>query len=166
MSSDNGWRGRFVRYAPLFLWVGVIFFLSSGQASMSNTSRIIRPLLEWLLPNASGETIVAYLILIRKTAHPTVYAVLGFLAARAFSASRKISINKYWLMVSLCTVFAVASIDETIQSFIASRTGSFYDVLLDTAGGITALALYFSYHNRRKNRRRDQTHTAEATEFS
>lgn len=142
--------GRFMHYAPLFLWIGVIFFLSSGQASMSNTSRVIRPILEWLLPAVSEETIAFLLILIRKAAHPTVYALLGFFAARAFSSSGKTLHGKYWFLISLVLVFSVASIDETNQSLISSRTGSFYDVLLDTAGGLTALLLYLFYKSRLK----------------
>ena len=139
------WRKRIIRYAPLLIWIGVIFFLSSGQASMSNTSLFMRPFLEWLFPNASEETLLNYLVFIRKAAHPSVYAVLGFLAARAFSTSAKIILQRYWFLFSLLLVFLIASTDEFNQSFLASRTGAFSDVMLDTAGGLTALTFYFLY---------------------
>src|SRR5687767_13318109 len=90
------WRGRFFRYAPLILWVGVIFFLSSGQAAMSQTSRFIRPLLEFLFSGVPEETLIAYHSYIRKFAHFAVYAVLAFWAARAFLGSSVKSLQKYW----------------------------------------------------------------------
>jgi hypothetical protein len=57
VNQKTDWRGRFFRYAPLVLWIGLILFLSSGQASMSNTSRFIRPLLVFLFPNRAGRNL-------------------------------------------------------------------------------------------------------------
>jgi VanZ family protein len=142
-SKQTVWRGRFFRYAPLILWIGVIFFLSSGQGAMSNTSRFIRPLLMFLFPDASEETLTFYHGLIRKLAHPTVYAVLAFFAARAFRFSPRPLLQKYWFAVSLGLVISVAALDELNQSFLASRTGSAFDVGLDTLGGLSMLTVLF-----------------------
>ena len=125
-----------MRYAPLVLWIGVIMFLSSGQASMSNTSRFIRPLLEFLFPNAPEEILTVYHGYVRKLAHLTVYAILAFWAARAFFSSTKNLLRRFWFWLALVLVCLVASIDETNQSFLDSRTGSVSDVLLDAAGGL------------------------------
>lgn len=142
-SKQTVWRGRFFRYAPLILWIGVIFFLSSGQGAMSNTSRFIRPLLMFLFPDASEETLTFYHGLIRKLAHPTVYAVLAFFAARAFRFSPRPLLQKYWFAVSLGLVISVAALDELNQSFLASRTGSAFDIGLDTLGGLSMLTVLF-----------------------
>jgi VanZ family protein len=131
------------RYLPLFVWIGVIFFLSSGQGSMSQTSRIIRPLLEFLFPSATPETILFYHGIIRKLAHLTEYAVLGFLACRAFAAFRRPFICAALL------VLAVAAIDETNQSFNPARTGSQVDVLIDLSGGLVAIGLSWIWMRRR-----------------
>ncbi len=144
-SENSIWRGRFFRYAPLILWIGVIAYLSSGNASMSNTSRFIRPLLEFLFPNTPEETLLNYHAYIRKMAHPTVYAILAFLAARAYSSSLNKFLQKGWFIISLLTVFSVASLDELNQSFIASRTGNFRDILLDTSGGLVMLTIIYFY---------------------
>jgi VanZ family protein len=144
-------RGRIFRYAPLILWIGVIFFLSSGQGAMSNTSRFIRPLLEFLFPGASEETLFIYHGIIRKLAHPSVYAVLAYFAYRAFYYSTQNHLQKYWFPVSLLLVFTVASLDELNQSFLASRTGSPYDILLDTIGGLVMLTILFFINRRRNN---------------
>lgn len=134
------WRATLWRYAPLILWIGVIFYMSSDQGSMSQTSRFIRPLLEFLFPTAPEETLQLYHGYIRKAAHFTEYAVLAFLAVRAVagSSSRVIVIRRH--LVAIIVVAAVASLDELNQAFLVSRTGSAWDVLLDISGGIAMVA--------------------------
>ncbi|HSK73249.1 MAG TPA: VanZ family protein [Pyrinomonadaceae bacterium] len=137
------WRGRFIRYAPLFLWIGVIFFFSTAQASMSNTSRFIRPILVFFFPNAPEETLLVYHFYIRKFAHFAEYAALAFFASRAFFASSQKFLRKYWFLTSLLLVLLIASLDEINQSFIPTRTGSVWDVLLDFSGGATMLIFVY-----------------------
>ena len=139
--QKNKWRGRIIRYAPLILWIGVIMFLSSGQASMSNTSRFIRPLLIFLFPGAPEEILNIYHGYIRKSAHVTVYAILAFWAFRAFYNSSRKFLRDFWFAFAFVLVLLVASIDETNQSYLASRSGSIYDVLLDAAGGVSMILL-------------------------
>lgn len=138
-------RERFFRYAPLILWIGVILFLSTGQASMSQTSRIVRPILEFLFPNAPEETLIIYHAFIRKCAHFTEYAVLAFWAARAFVGSSRNALRRYWFIFSFLLVFSVASIDETNQSFNPARTGSQWDVMLDVSGGLVMILAFAFY---------------------
>ncbi len=130
------WHGRIYRYAPLFLWIGVIFIASTTQGAMSNTSRFIRPLLVFLFPNSPEETLIVYHGYIRKLAHLFEYAILAFWASRAFSTSSVKFLQRYWFIISLALVFLIALIDEYNQSFNTLRTGSFYDVWLDVSGGL------------------------------
>lgn len=136
-------RERFFRYAPLVLWIGLILFLSTGQASMSNTSRFIRPLLEFLFPHAPEEILIVYHGYIRKLAHVAVYAVLAFWASRAFLSPSNEVLRRFWYFFAFLLVVGVASIDETNQSFVNSRTGSIYDVLLDAAGGAAMIVFFY-----------------------
>jgi VanZ family protein len=138
--NKNKRRERFFRYVPLLLWIGVILFASTGTASMSQTSRFVRPLLEFLFPNSPEELLISYHAAIRKLAHFIEYAILAFWAARAFRGSSRPRLEKYWFVFALLLVVTVAAIDETNQSFLASRTGSVYDVLLDTCGGLAMIA--------------------------
>ncbi len=140
---NSKWRGRILRYAPLILWVCVIFFMSSGQAAMSETSRFIRPLLEWIFPLAAPETITIYHGYIRKFAHFFEYAVLAFWGWLAFNFSSIGFLQKYWYIFSFAFVVFVALLDETNQSFNVNRTGSLYDVLLDAGGGLTMILLLY-----------------------
>ena len=76
---------------------------------------------------------------VRKLAHFTEYAILGFLAARAFRTSPRPAIRDRWFLISATIVVTYALIDEYHQTFVPSRTGSIYDSLIDMAGGLTAL---------------------------
>ena len=135
------WRSRVSRYAPLVLWLGLIFFASTGEFSAENTSLIIGPLLHWLFPNISDERVNLVHFFVRKLAHFTEYAVLALLAVRAFTNSSHEAIRRRWFLLSLLLIALYALSDEFHQSFVTTRTASLYDSLIDTSGGLTALLL-------------------------
>ena len=128
------------RYVPLVAWACFVLFASSASFSASNTSRIIRPLLLWLFPEISEESLAYVHFLVRKAAHFSEYALLALLAARAFRTSRKEKLRRLWWLAAFALVACVALVDEYHQSFLPSRTGTIYDSLLDMTGGATALA--------------------------
>ncbi|MEO7658778.1 MAG: VanZ family protein [Pyrinomonadaceae bacterium] len=128
----------------MFLWTGVIFFLSSNSGSMSETSRFVGPFVKFLFPEISEESLQTVHFLVRKSAHLTEYAMLAFFAVHGFTRSTHERVRKlrYHLPIVLVSIVAVA--DEIIQSFQVSRTASGWDSLLDLAGGaamVTALWL-------------------------
>jgi len=126
--------GRFLsRYLPLIVWLAFISFASSDSFNAANTSRIIGPLVLWLFPNTSPETLATIHFIIRKLAHFTEYAILGVLAARAFRTSPR------WFLISAVLIIVYALLDEYHQSFVPSRTASVFDSFIDMAGGISAL---------------------------
>ena len=135
------WGGRFFRYIPLFLWIGIILFASTSYGASTRTSLIVRPLLHFLFPSASEETITIYHGFIRKLAHLTEYSILAFWASRAFWNSTKPLSHKYWYAFSFLIVVLVASVDEYNQSFDILRTSSIYDVLLDALGGAAMIGI-------------------------
>lgn len=148
--TQNIWRERIIRYAPLILWLAVIFLNSSTIGASSNTSRIIRPLLEFLFPNAPEDVLLIYHGYIRKFAHFAEYAVLAFFASRAFLFSSRPILRRFWFAFAFLFVAFVASVDEYNQSFNALRTSSPYDVLIDCAGG-AAMILLFRLFTRKNN---------------
>jgi VanZ family protein len=121
------------RYFPLVVWLVFISFASTDSFSASNTSRIIGPLVLWLFPHTSAETLATIQFFTRKLAHFTEYAILGFLAARAFRTSPR------WFLISALLIVVYALLDEYHQSFVPSRTASIFDSFIDMAGGISAL---------------------------
>ena len=127
------------RYLPLIAWLAFISYASSASFSAGNTSRIIRPLVLWLFPDTSIETLATIHFITRKVAHFTEYAILGFLAARAFRTSPRPAIRQRWFLISAALVVVFALLDEYHQSFVPNRTGTIYDSFIDMAGGLTAL---------------------------
>lgn len=149
------WRGRLWAFAPLFLWIGVIFMLSSPQASMSETSRLIGPLISFFFPEISDESRRFIHVCVRKTAHLTEYAVLALFAVRAFAAT--VSLIRWRYLLAIVPVVVVASLDEYYQSFLASRTSTIWDVAIDIFGG--AVAVFTLWLFQRRGLRREQNKT-------
>src|SRR5713226_2623695 len=131
---------RLSRYGPLVVWAALIFIGSSSVLSGSNTAVVLRPVL-WLFPHASEATLALVHFLIRKAGHLTEYAILALLAARAFRTSSRELLRTRWFWISLLLVVAYSLSDEFHQSFVPSRTASIYDCMIDSVGGLTALAL-------------------------
>jgi VanZ family protein len=146
-------RRRFWRYGPLVFWILFISFASTGEFSASNTSEILRPILLWLFPNLSEARLAAIHFLTRKAGHFTEYAVLAFLARRAFITSPRMFLQRYAFQLTLVLVVIYALLDEFHQSFVPSRTPSIYDSAIDVAGGLTVLLILTFWG--RKSRRRE-----------
>jgi len=130
-------------WGPVILWMGIIFMVSTDLGSADHTSRIIEPVLRWIYPAISAETVSLVHLLIRKCGHFTEYAILALLVlrtaqlpAKTFTRSREFrAAGVAWLIAAL-----YASTDEFHQSFVPARTASIYDVLIDSSGAFTALA--------------------------
>jgi VanZ family protein len=133
---------RFIsRYVPLLAWLAFISFASSNSFSAENTSRIIGPLVLWLFPRTSPETLAIIHFITRKVAHFTEYAILGFLAARAFRSSTRPAVRERWFLICAIIIVVYALLDEYHQMFVPSRTPSIFDSFIDMAGGLTTLII-------------------------
>jgi VanZ family protein len=137
----NTWRGGLWAFAPLAFWIVVVFAMSSSGASMAETSRFIGPLIRWLYPDISPETLKVIHVGVRKLAHIFEYAVLGFLALRAFSLFAGQRLGNWRYLVAIIPVVIVAMADEYRQSLDVTRTGTIDDAILDIASGMLAIAL-------------------------
>jgi len=130
---------RFWRYGPLIIWAVLIFIGSSNLLSGSHTSMfLVRPL-RWFFPHASDATLQTIHLLIRKAGHVVEYAVLAWLAARAFRSSSRELLRRHWFWISLLLVIFYSLTDEFHQSFVPSRGASLHDSLIDSVGGLAAL---------------------------
>ena len=113
---------------------------------MNETSRFIRPLLEFLFPSAAPDTLTLVHGYIRKAAHLFEYAILAMFAMNAFNAHRR------RVVIALIVVLAVASVDEFNQSFDPARTGTPFDVLIDLIGGSIGVGLRWLFARFRSRR--------------
>jgi VanZ family protein len=139
---------RALRYGPLLLWMVFISFASTGEFSALNTSRLVRPLILWFLPDLNNGQLATTHFAIRKLAHFLEYGLLAFLASRAFATSSFASIRLHWFRWGILLVLVYALVDEFHQSFVASRSGSIYDSVIDFIGGLTVLLVFRRCHRR------------------
>jgi len=153
---DQQTQRRFWRYGPLVVWILFISFASTNQFSASNTSEILRPLLLWFFPNLSESRLATVHFITRKAGHFSEYAVLAFLARRAFITSSRAFLQRYWFQIGLLLVVIYGLLDEFHQSFVPSRTASIYDSAIDVAGGFTVLLIFRLYG---KNHREREIHS-------
>ncbi len=140
--AHSSTRQRLCRYGPLLLWLAFISFASTSEFSAANTSQLLRPLLLWLFPNITADRLAVVHFLTRKAGHFTEYAVLGFLARRAFVTSSHTILQRYWFQLALLLIVSYALLDEFHQSFVPSRTPSIYDSAIDILGGLTVLLIF------------------------
>ena len=128
-------------WLPPLVWMAVIFAASTDLMSAEHTSRYIGPILRWFAPDISGASVAAVQLVVRKAAHLTEYAVLSVLLLRAVAAQTAGELKVRALQVLLICAF-YAAFDEFHQSFVASRTASPVDVMIDTCGAGVGLLLY------------------------
>ncbi len=152
---------QFVKYwLPLLIWLGVIFVGSTSVMSAEHTSRYIVPFLLWLKPGMSPEAIWTILVVSRKCAHVTEYAVLALLLWRALRSVPTLHTKTLLVFGAAllgCALFAAS--DEFHQTFVKSRTPSVRDVLLDTGGALLGLLIGASFAHRHPRKFGTTTHT-------
>ena len=130
-----------------FVWAGFIWGFGGDSFSMSSTSRLLEPLLDWLLADWSAVERQRALVAVRKLAHVAEYALFALLVGRAIAlafASRM----RFVTGLALAAVALLAVADELRQALSAMRTGSTFDVALDLLGGVAALGALFLIRRR------------------
>jgi VanZ family protein len=144
----SGPRRWLWRYGPLILWAVLIFLGSTDVLSAPNTAGPLRRALFWVFPHISEKALSTLQVLLRKAGHFTEYAIMAFFAARAFTTSSRELLRRRWFWLSLFVIMVYALGDEFHQSFVPTRTASIYDSIIDSLGGLTALALMAVRHRR------------------
>ncbi|MEI6107213.1 MAG: VanZ family protein [Opitutae bacterium] len=134
-------RNALKPWLPVILWMGLIFVASSDAGSFDHSSRFVEPLLRWLFPTASTETIGLMHHFLRKAGHFSEYAVLSLLTLRALRLSRPERSFLNAVALALLVTAGYAATDEYHQSLVPGRTAAVGDVLIDSAGAVTALAV-------------------------
>lgn len=139
----------------LIFWLAVIFMFSNQPAKKSeslsdNTTVKIIEISSNVTKKEYNEKdikniVKKYRFLIRKTAHFTLYFILGlivYFVLLSFGIR-----NRFLTSVLICLFYA--SSDEIHQMFVSQRTAKILDVFIDTFGAFIAVFL-FDYFNLRK----------------
>ena len=124
-------------WSPAILWAATIWFFSTGNFSSPATSRIIIPLLRWLFPQASPDTLELMHFLTRKAAHFTEFFIFSLLVLRGIRGGRP-GWKLTWALATLAIAAGYAALDEFHQAFVPGRTASAMDSLIDTCGATGA----------------------------
>lgn len=152
----------------IVLWLSVIgcmtviFMFSHQSAEVSHdlsSSFLFRILsffdaFDKMSRSAMTETVEFLHFLIRKGAHFSVYALLGFLTYLLVRTGYGIK-GRMSMLIPSVTGLLYAATDEIHQFFIPGRSGQLTDVLLDTSGAIAgtlaALLICTLLARRKKN---------------
>ena len=127
---------------PAILWAGLIFYLSTDTFSAEHTGSLLEQLLRWLAIPLSRPHFELLHHLVRKSAHFTEYFIFYLLLYRGIRGQRP-GWHWSWAFLAWFIAAAYAALDEIHQSFVASRTASPWDSLLDSVGAFFALLVLF-----------------------
>jgi len=134
-------KSTLYRWAPPFLWMGLIFFMSTTSFSSDITKGFIYPILKFFFPYASENVLKIFHAIIRKDAHFIEYCILSLLFFRALLREKNL-LSAHLLSLLFSFLYAVS--DEYHQSFVLVRTASPIDVAIDTLGAaFMQAALWF-----------------------
>ena len=114
---------------------------------------VLRRILELFLGESTDALIRQYNHPLRKAAHFTLYAMLGFSLTGVFQHQRRL--HKIPAAIIVSAIFA--ALDELHQHFVEGRGPQVTDVLLDTAGAATGtllmgIILWLIYRDAEKSR--------------
>jgi VanZ family protein len=142
------WKRWLFDDGPALLLMVGIFVASTDVGSSAHSGQILRHLLSWLglarhLTPGQFEAVNHY---VRKAGHLGEYALLGGLLHRAASSHWvEGGWGKRWVPRRVLGVLALVALyaasDELHQRFVASRTSSVWDVMLDIVGGALGLGI-------------------------
>jgi len=160
--SARAYVAAFFRsWGPALLWAGLIFFLSTDRFSAEHTESIFYGVLHWAIPSLTLEQFEPIHHLIRKTAHFTEYFIFCVLLFRGARGERKVW-RWTWALAALAIAAAYSALDELHQAFVASRTASPWDSLLDSTGAFVASVAIFVWYRMGGRRVRERAPTRNA----
>ena len=145
---------KIIKLILIVLWMGLIFSFSSDNASESTNKsdgviiRICETVLNRSLSDSEKKEYTSkYIVPVRKSAHFTLYFILGiltFIFVKDFT-----NMNYKVVLISVLVVLLYSISDEVHQLFVPGRSGEIRDVLIDTLGGfISCNILYLIYRRK------------------
>jgi VanZ family protein len=140
---------------PALVWVGIICCESTDYFSAENTGSMLYTLWVHLFGSVDLHFFLIFHHYLRKTGHVVGYGMLSLLLLRGWWATfgRIPTLLLRAALLSWLGTLSVAGLDEWHQSFIPSRTGTIWDVLLDSVAGVAFLVVAYWWLRRREDSR-------------
>ena len=153
-------RDLFRNWWPVAVWLVVIRLESTDYASASNTFSLMYRVAQAIFGRIDPAFVFAVDRILRKCGHIVGYAILSLLVFLALKYTHRDRLRPWlrrpwgiflrdiwqleWAATAVLFTAVTGAFDEIHQSFIPSRTSSWHDVALDTAGALVIqLLLYF-----------------------
>ena len=130
------------------VWIGLIALESTDSFSSENTGSILYTLLTRLLGNIDFYKFLVFHHYLRKTGHVVGYGMLSLLLLRGWRATFDYTLLLRAALLSWLGTACVAALDEWHQSYIPSRTGTVWDVALDSVAGVVFLVVAYFWLRR------------------
>lgn len=160
MHAPRAW-GWLSSWWPALLWAGVIFLMSTDTFSSEHTGPVFETIFRWLFRELSGEQFAIFHHLIRKSAHFSEYFVFCLLLYRGVRGGRS-GWRWTWGIAAVFCAAGYSLLDEIHQAFVASRTASAYDSLLDSTGAFAAFAALWLWFRWRRPAREAEMEASKA----
>ena len=135
---------------PVVVWACFIFTMSTDTFSAEHTRWVFEPILHWMFPSLLPDQLEHIHHIIRKCAHFMEYFVFFLLLYRGVRGNRN-GWRWTWGIAALFCAAGYSVLDEIHQAFVASRTASPYDSLLDSIGAFAALGVMWMWFRRRRS---------------
>lgn len=171
----------FIRYwIPAICWM-IVIAIESTSLSAARTGSIVDPILHWMLPRLSFDQIEHIHEVGRKVGHFIGYGLMSYFFFRAFRGTHhvyhgteNILRNKIvpagqrlfeylwqwrWAALAILGTALVATADEIHQMGEPTRTGTWWDVLLDSIGALVFQLVIMAIIRARTPKRRGVAET-------
>ena len=135
--------------------------MSTDTLSSEHTAWVFEPILRWMIPSLTADQFETVHHVIRKCAHISEYFVFWLLLYRGVRGDRK-GWRCTWGLAALFCAAGYSVLDEIHQAFVASRTASAYDSLLDSIGALAAFGVLWACFRWRRSAREEKIGASKA----
>jgi VanZ like family len=137
--------GSIAGWIAAVAWAAVILTLGTSLFSIVRTSATLDPWLTRFAPGISANGLYNLQVFVRRSAHFTEYAILFLFLNFGPLRGRPI--------IAFIVCVGCASLDEALQTLRPSRSGTIFDVALDSSGAATMLLIAMPYWDRTRRSR-------------
>ena len=139
----RGWWYWTSAWLPVAIGIGVIAIESTEMFGSDHTSGPLRRLFEAIFGDVSDDRWEIVHHLVRKSGHFMGYGFIGLAWLRAWWLTLPRSRFRVDAFLAVVGTALIASCDEWHQTYLPNRTGTPWDVALDSTGAVVLLLIAY-----------------------